>query len=65
MLAWMLPTNEHSFYEIAVAAEPYMPRPYRLAHGLADIAQVLDTASNMLACIVYFRAMSIIRDFCE
>lgn len=40
MLAWMLPTDDHSFIEILLGADAYVPLPYRSALGLRDFERM-------------------------
>ena len=41
MAAWMLPTNDHSVYEILLGAEGYMPADARMVSGVDDIGQFM------------------------
>ena len=36
----MLPTDDHSFFEIMLGAESYVPVNYRMALGLHDLGQL-------------------------
>jgi hypothetical protein len=40
MLAWMLPTDDHSFFEIMLAAQPHMPPELQMSVGLLDFGQM-------------------------
>ena len=40
MLAWMLPTDDHSFFEIMLAAQPHMPPELQVSVGLLDFGQM-------------------------
>eukprot|EP00040_Diaphanoeca_grandis_P016332 m.84220 g.84220 ORF g.84220 m.84220 type:complete len:454 (+) comp25723_c0_seq1:183-1544(+) len=40
MLAWMLVTNDHSFYEIMLGADNHMPEGFNVVQGLTDLGQV-------------------------
>ncbi len=40
MLAWMLPTDDHSFFEIMLAAQPHMPPEMQMSVGLLDFGQM-------------------------
>jgi len=40
MAAWMLPTNDHSFFEIMLGAEPFMPAGFGMAMGMRDLGQL-------------------------
>ena len=40
MAAWMLPTNDHSFFEIMLGGEPYMPASCKMAIGRDDLGQL-------------------------
>ena len=40
MLAWMLPTDDHSLYEIMLGAEPYMSDEFKIAQGLDDLKRL-------------------------
>ena len=40
MAAWMLPTDDHSFFEIMLGGEPYVAAPFRMALGLEDLGQL-------------------------
>ncbi len=40
MLAWMLPTDDHSFFEIMLAAQPHMPPELQMSVGLMDFGQM-------------------------
>ena len=37
MAAWMLPTDDHSFFEILLGADPYMPAAHQMVMGLDDL----------------------------
>jgi len=53
MAAWMLPTDDHSLFEILLGAEPHMEPSLRMAMGLRDLEQLwprhtpLTTADGM------------------
>jgi len=40
MMAWMLVTLDHSFFEIMLGAEPYMPPEFSLQQGLGDLEAI-------------------------
>ena len=40
MVAWMVPTNDHSLFEIMLGAEPHMAPPFRLALGIDDLGRL-------------------------
>ena len=40
MAGWMMPTDDHSFFEIMLGAEAYVPPAYRMAMGLEDLGQL-------------------------
>ena len=40
MMAWMLPTDDHSFFEIMLGGEAYVPPAYRMAMGLHDLGRL-------------------------
>ena len=40
MAAWMLVTDDHSFFEIMLGAEPYMPQKLGVVFGLEDLGQL-------------------------
>ena len=40
MAAWMLPTDDHSFYEILLGGETYVPQGYHMVFGLEDLGQL-------------------------
>lgn len=40
MAAWMLPTNDHAFFEILLGGEPFMPTSCRMALGRHDLGQL-------------------------
>ena len=40
MAAWMLVTDDHSFFEIMLGGEAYVAPPYRMAMGLHDLGQM-------------------------
>ena len=40
MVAWMVPTGDHSIWEILLAAEPHMPHPFRMVAGLEDLERL-------------------------
>jgi hypothetical protein len=40
MVAWMVPTGDHSILEILLAAEPHMPPPFRMVAGLEDLERL-------------------------
>jgi len=40
MLAWLLPQDEHSLFEVMLAAEPYVPEAYRTVGGLDDLGRL-------------------------
>ena len=37
MAAWMMPTDDHSFFEILLGADTYVPEPFRMLMGLQDL----------------------------
>jgi len=39
MHAWMLGTNDHSFYEIMLGADDFMPQTFKMAQALKDLGQ--------------------------
>ena len=40
MLAWMLPTDDHSLYEIMLGAEPYMTEGFHMAQSMEDLGRL-------------------------
>lgn len=40
MAAWMLVTDDHSFYEIMLAADEHMPPKFKMVQGLHDLKQL-------------------------
>ena len=40
MCAWMLATDDHSFFEIMLAAQPHMPPELQMSVGLHDFGQL-------------------------
>lgn len=53
MAAWMIPTNDHSFYEILLGADDFMPEEYRLVKGLNDVRMIMP--NDVIAKGVTFR----------
>ena len=49
MLAWMLPTDDHSLYEILLGAEPYMPEGggFEMVQGLRDLERICPPARTL------------------
>ena len=43
MLAWMLPTDDHSFWEILLGAEPYMPDGF----GISNTTRAIEHLSRL------------------
>ncbi len=41
MAAWMLPTNDHSFYEILLGADDFMPDGFKMVQGLSDLEMLM------------------------
>ena len=48
MCAWMIVTDDHSFFEIMLAAQPHMPLQLHMSMGLEDLGQLwpLSFAAN-------------------
>ena len=40
MAAWMLPTDDHSFFEIMIGGEPYVPQAFGMRLGRDDLRQL-------------------------
>ena len=40
MAAWMLPTDDHSLFEVLLGAESYVPPSYRMTFGIGDLGQL-------------------------
>mmetsp|Transcript_18834 Transcript_18834/g.29939 ORF Transcript_18834/g.29939 Transcript_18834/m.29939 type:complete len:467 (-) Transcript_18834:236-1636(-) len=41
MAAWMIPTDDHSFFEIMLGADSFLPPKFRLAMGMEDLGQLM------------------------
>ena len=41
MMAWMLLTNDHSFYEIMLAAAEFVPADAQVVQGMADFERIM------------------------
>jgi hypothetical protein len=41
MMAWMVRTYDHSFYEIMLGADPFMPRGWSLNYTMADFGSLM------------------------
>jgi len=50
MLAWLLPQDEHSLFEVMLAAEPYVPEAYRTVGGLDGVSRPPHLWLLMLPC---------------
>ncbi len=51
MVAWMLPTNDHSFFEVMLGAEPFMPQhpAFSLSFGLPDLGRLFPPGHTLRA----------------
>ena len=52
MLAWMLPTDDHSLYEIMLGAEPYMSEEFTIAQGLDDMSRLCPPSRTLTVTTV-------------
>jgi len=47
MIAWMVPVDDHSFWEVMLGADPYMPQPFKLKFTFRDYNQLWPADSEL------------------
>lgn len=63
MAAWMLPTDDHSFLEIMLGAETFMPREFGITLGRKDLGQLWPPGYDLQTHGGKFRAADTWRAF--
>ena len=55
----MLVTDDHSFYEIMLGAEGYVPSSYGMVLGLADLGQLFPPNATLVSGSEHFTASAL------